>query len=63
MSTTPPLRVLHLTAGSDAGGVSRYLFDLCSAMHAQGHDVRIAGEHGAWRRFVRQTPGRGSSCR
>ena len=56
MSTTPPLRVLHLTAGSDAGGVSRYLFDLCSAMHAQGHDVRIAGEHGAWRGLFDNAP-------
>jgi glycosyltransferase involved in cell wall biosynthesis len=56
MSTTSPLRVLHLTAGSDAGGVSRYLFDLCSAMHAQGHDVRIAGEHGAWRGLFDNAP-------
>jgi glycosyltransferase involved in cell wall biosynthesis len=51
-----PLRVLHLTAGSDAGGVSRYLFDLCSAMHAQGHDVRIAGQHGAWRKLFADAP-------
>jgi len=56
MSATRPLRVLHLTAGSDAGGVSRYLFDLCSAMHAQGHDVRIAGEHGAWRELFANAP-------
>ncbi len=56
MSTDPPLRILHLTAGSDAGGVSRYLFDLCSAMHAQGHDLRIAGEHGAWRRLFDNAP-------
>jgi glycosyltransferase involved in cell wall biosynthesis len=56
MITTDPLRVLHLTAGSDAGGVSRYLFDLCSAMHALGHDVRIAGEHGAWRGLFEKAP-------
>jgi glycosyltransferase involved in cell wall biosynthesis len=43
-----PLRVLHITAGSDAGGVSRYLFDLCSAMRAAGHDCAIAGQRGAW---------------
>lgn len=51
-----PLRVLHLTAGSDAGGVSRYLFDLCSAMHAQGHQVRIAGEKGAWHELFDGAP-------
>ena len=56
MSTNSPLRILHLTAGSDAGGVSRYLFDLCSAMHAQGHEVRIAGEHGAWRSLFDTAP-------
>ena len=43
-----PLRVLHLTAGSDAGGVSRYLFNLCRAMHERGHDVCVAGQRGAW---------------
>jgi glycosyltransferase involved in cell wall biosynthesis len=56
MSNPSPLRVLHLTAGSDAGGVSRYLFDLCSSMHAQGHEVRIAGEHGAWRGLFDKAP-------
>jgi glycosyltransferase involved in cell wall biosynthesis len=45
---SPPLRVLHLTAGSDAGGLSRYIFDLCFAMHARGHQVAVAGERGAW---------------
>lgn len=43
-----PLRILHLVAASDAGGVSRYLLDLCGAMQAQGHQVMIAGERGAW---------------
>jgi glycosyltransferase involved in cell wall biosynthesis len=43
-----PLRILHLTAGSDAGGLSRYIFDLCSAMQARGHDVAVAGQRGAW---------------
>jgi glycosyltransferase involved in cell wall biosynthesis len=43
-----PLRVLHLTAGSDAGGLSRYIFDLCFAMHAKGHHVAVAGQRGAW---------------
>jgi len=43
-----PLRILHLTAGSDAGGVSRYLRDLCDALARAGHDVKVAGERGAW---------------
>ncbi len=43
-----PLRILHLTAGSDAGGVSRYIFDLSSALYAQGHQVTIAGQRGEW---------------
>lgn len=43
-----PLRVLHLTAGSDAGGVSRYLLDLTAAMAARGCRSMIAGERGAW---------------
>lgn len=43
-----PLRILHLTAGSDAGGLSRYLVDLCTALRGRGHEVTIAGERGAW---------------
>ena len=43
-----PLRILHLTAGSDAGGVSRYLYDTCHALRALGHEVAIAGQEGAW---------------
>lgn len=42
------MRILHLTAGSDAGGVSRYIFDLCAAMQAAGHEVSVAGERGLW---------------
>ncbi|MDP9173067.1 MAG: glycosyltransferase family 4 protein [Planctomycetota bacterium] len=48
MTTEKPLRILHLTAGSDPGGLSRYLLDLCGAMHAAGHDVTIAGQRGPW---------------
>ena len=40
--------VLHLTAGSDAGGVSRYLYDLCQAMRVRGHQTIIVGQQGAW---------------
>ncbi|MBL4702463.1 MAG: glycosyltransferase family 4 protein [Phycisphaeraceae bacterium] len=42
------LRILHLTAGSDLGGVSRYLLDISKAMLKRGHHVTIAGERGAW---------------
>jgi glycosyltransferase involved in cell wall biosynthesis len=42
------MRILHLTAASDAGGVSRYIFDLCTAMQAAGHEVAVAGERGLW---------------
>jgi glycosyltransferase involved in cell wall biosynthesis len=52
----PPLRILHLTAGSDAGGLSRYIYDLSTAMVARGHEVAIAGEHGAWKWFFDDAP-------
>lgn len=44
----PRLRILHLTAGSDAGGLSRYLLDLCAGLVDRGHEVILAGERGAW---------------
>lgn len=44
--TTSPLRILHLTAGSDLGGVSRYLLDICTATQQHGHHVTIAGQQG-----------------
>jgi len=50
------MRILHITAGSDAGGVSRYLFDLCSAMHAAGHQVAVAGQKGSWHEMFRPAP-------
>jgi len=55
MSIDRPLRVLHLTAASDAGGLSRYILDLCAAMHRHGHQVAVAGGRGAWHdRFASQ---------
>ncbi len=54
--STAPLRILHLTAGSDAGGLSRYIFDLSMAMHAKGHQVTIAGERGAWHWLFESAP-------
>lgn len=48
MNAPRPLNILHLTAGSDAGGLSRYIFELCAAMHERGHRVAVAGERGAW---------------
>lgn len=50
------LRILHLTAGSDAGGLSRYIYDLCAAMHARGHEVAVAGERGAWHSLFADAP-------
>ncbi len=54
--TRDRLRILHLTAGSDAGGLSRYVFDLCSAMHDQGHEVAVAGQRGAWHGLFAEAP-------
>jgi glycosyltransferase involved in cell wall biosynthesis len=51
-----PLRILHLTAGSDAGGLSRYIYDLGTAMVAQGHQVAVAGERGAWHWLFEKSP-------
>src|SRR4051794_28897346 len=45
--TDRPLRILHLTAGSDAGGLSGYLLQLCDALVARGHHVTLAGQRGA----------------
>ncbi len=50
------LSILHLLAGSDPGGLSRYVFDLCSALHAQGHRVAVAGERGAWHWLFENAP-------
>jgi len=50
------MRILHLTAGSDAGGVSRYIFDLCAAMHSAGHEVAVAGERGRWHDLFASAP-------
>jgi glycosyltransferase involved in cell wall biosynthesis len=51
-----PLRILHLTLGADAGGLSRYIVSLGSAMVAQGHDVTAAGDTGAWQWAFDQAP-------
>jgi len=56
MDDAAPLRILHLTAGSDAGGVSRYLYDLCMAMHQAGHQVAVAGEPGEWHDSFQKAP-------
>jgi glycosyltransferase involved in cell wall biosynthesis len=42
------LRILHLTLGADAGGLSRYITDLSLAMHKLGHEITVAGDTGAW---------------
>src|ERR1700730_9900446 len=51
-----PLRILKITDGSAAGGWSRYIYDLCLAMHAQGHEVAVAGERGAWHWLFEKAP-------
>ncbi len=51
-----PISVLHLTAGSEAGGISRYLFNLCRAMHDGGHHVVVAGQRGAWQNLFDDAP-------
>jgi glycosyltransferase involved in cell wall biosynthesis len=50
------LSILHLTAGSDAGGLSRYIHDLSCAMLEQGHEVAVAGERGAWHWLFEKSP-------
>lgn len=43
-----PLRILHLTLGADAGGLSQYIVTLAAAMQQAGHEVAAAGDGGAW---------------
>ena len=51
-----PLRILHLTAGSDAGGLSQYIYSLCMGLHQRGHQVAVAGERGAWHWLFEKAP-------
>ena len=51
-----PLRILHLTLGADAGGLSQYIIKLGSAMIAQGHEVFVAGDTGAWQWAFDESP-------
>jgi len=44
----PPLNILHLTAGSDAGGLSRYVLNVSTALSRLGHRVTVAGDVGVW---------------
>jgi len=48
VTTHQPLRILHLTYASDAGGLSRYVIDLAGASRAAGHHVEVAGDVGVW---------------
>jgi glycosyltransferase involved in cell wall biosynthesis len=50
------LRILHLLAHTEAGGLSRYVHDLASAMHGRGHDVCVAGNRGAWHWLFERAP-------
>lgn len=49
MTPQKPLNILHLTVGADAGGVTRYLVTLGTALHRLGHHIEMAGDDGAWR--------------
>lgn len=51
-----PFRLVHLTLASDAGGLSQYVHNLCSAMHARGHFVAVAGDTGAWQGLFDAAP-------
>jgi glycosyltransferase involved in cell wall biosynthesis len=51
-----PLRILHLTQHSEPGGLSRYIHDISLAMHELGHDVRVAGNRGAWHWLFERAP-------
>ena len=50
------MRILHLTLGADAGGLSKYIVDLGTAMHAQGHEIVVAGDTGAWQWAFDRSP-------
>jgi glycosyltransferase involved in cell wall biosynthesis len=51
-----PLRILHLTLGADAGGLSRYIVTLGTAMMERGHQVVAAGDTGAWQWAFDEAP-------
>ncbi|MCS7034981.1 MAG: glycosyltransferase family 4 protein [Phycisphaerae bacterium] len=51
-----PLRVLHLLTAVDPGGLSRYVIDLANATAAEGNEVVVAADEGAWgERFLGQS--------
>src|SRR6185436_6439231 len=56
------LRILYITAASDAGGLSRYILDLCRAMHKLRHEVAVAGDRGAWHAQFENAPFRWIEC-
>lgn len=51
-----PFRILHLFLASDAGGLSRYILNLGTAMHALGHDIHVAGDTGVWQKYFDESP-------
>ncbi|CAN5575565.1 glycosyltransferase [soil metagenome] len=51
-----PLKILHLTLGADAGGLSTYIIKLGTAMIAQGHEISVAGDTGAWQWAFDESP-------
>src|SRR5688572_4053890 len=51
-----PLRVLHLTLAADAGGLSRYITTLGTALTNRGVEVIAAGDDGSWRWAFDEAP-------
>lgn len=48
--------MLHLTLAADAGGLSRYVTTLGTALAARGVEVTAAGDSGAWDREFEKAP-------
>lgn len=47
-SSANPRTVLHLTLASDAGGLSRYIIDIATALRPLGWQTVVAGDVGVW---------------
>ncbi|MCC6422988.1 MAG: glycosyltransferase family 4 protein [Phycisphaerales bacterium] len=56
MNNPPPLRIVHLVNASDPGGLSRYVYNLCAALHDRGHEVAVAGARGPWHHLFEKAP-------
>ena len=50
------LRILHVMRNADLGGLSRYVIDLCTALHQAGHEVIVAADEGPMARQFHEAP-------